>query len=48
LGRGFAYVRAADGKTVTSAASISGGDNINIQFRDGVVPARAVQGNDLE
>jgi len=48
LGRGFAFVRAADGRTVTSAANISGGDNINIQFRDGIVPARAVQGSDLE
>ena len=48
LGRGFAFVRAADGRTVTSAASISGGDNINIQFRDGIVPARAVHGSDPE
>lgn len=46
LGRGFAFVRAADGKTVTSSSGIKAGDSINIQFRDGEVPARATQGGD--
>jgi exodeoxyribonuclease VII large subunit len=41
LGRGFAFVRTTDGKTVTSASGIKAGDSMNIQFRDGEVPARA-------
>lgn len=40
LNRGFAIVKNADGKTVTSASQLVEDDRIEIQFRDGSVPAR--------
>lgn len=41
LGRGFAVVRDSQGQTVTTASQIIGERDIEIQFRDGTVPARA-------
>lgn len=39
LGRGFAIVRAADGKTLTSAQSTASAESIEIAFKDGKVGA---------
>ena len=44
LGRGFAVVRAADGRTLTRAADISGDEAIQVQFNDGTVGARTSKG----
>ena len=41
LSRGFAMVRGRGGKTVTGAAQVVDGDEIQIQFRDGKVQAIA-------
>lgn len=40
LGRGFAIVRAPDGKPVTSTAQVQGLTTIDIQFRDGRIHAQ--------
>ena len=39
LGRGFAIVRAADGKTLTSAESAASAQSIEVEFKDGRVDA---------
>jgi exodeoxyribonuclease VII large subunit len=41
LSRGFAVVRNRDGKTLTRAAQVSDGGEIQIQFHDGRVAAIA-------
>lgn len=43
LGRGFAVVRNADGKTVSGAAQVPAGRAIEIQFHDGRLPARTTK-----
>lgn len=40
LARGFAIVRTTDGRTLTGAGAAQPGEEIEIQFRDGTVPAR--------
>ena len=40
LGRGFAVVRAENGDTLTGAAAARGAGNLQIEFRDGRLPAR--------
>lgn len=44
LGRGFAVVRAANGRTLTRAAGINDDQSIQIQFNDGTVRARTSTG----
>lgn len=39
LGRGFAIVRDADGKTLTSAGSAASAETIEVAFKDGKVDA---------
>ncbi|WP_374311328.1 exodeoxyribonuclease VII large subunit [Dongia sp.] len=46
LERGFALVRDAGGSPVLSAASVSGGDALTLQFRDGTVEAVAGKGTE--
>ena len=41
LGRGFAIVRNAEGKPVTSQSAVSAGEILDIEFRDGHVAAQA-------
>lgn len=41
LGRGFAIVRNAEGKPVTSQSAVSAGETLDIEFRDGHVAAQA-------
>ncbi|WP_310386921.1 exodeoxyribonuclease VII large subunit [Roseateles sp.] len=48
LGRGFSLVRAADGSTITSAATAAAGAAIQIEFHDGVLLAQAVQSKPRE
>jgi exodeoxyribonuclease VII large subunit len=48
LGRGFSLVRAADGSTITSAATAAAGASIQIEFHDGVLLAQAVQSKPRE
>lgn len=43
LGRGFAVVRNAKGKTVSGAAQVPAGSAIEIQFHDGRLPARTTK-----
>ena len=46
LERGFALVRDAAGKPVLSAASVTAGDALTLQFRDGAVEAVAGKGSE--
>jgi len=46
LGRGFAVVRAADGRTLTRAADVGADLPIRVQFNDGTVGARTSKGED--
>jgi len=43
LGRGFAMVRNADGKTIANASDVQGEDSIQVNFHDGAVNARVVK-----
>ncbi|MCK7501538.1 MAG: hypothetical protein MZW92_74550 [Comamonadaceae bacterium] len=48
LSRGFAMVRGADGRTVTSARAAGDGEALQIHFRDGVVDVRTGTERDPE
>ena len=44
LGRGFVIVKNQQGRAVTSKSSVVAGDQLNIQFRDGIVPIQVKEG----